>query len=476
MQKKSETQFSNEFNVNFFVSVQNDNQIDFEFQINDVCKVGNTLLWDILQDDMLNNLNEEVKGAAEKILWNTICCASNRDIRFKFINGCLDNLSRNYSVIVSIRLLQNLFSSFFHYNDGKLTRRILVDAEKEKNMLKSFFNTLDLFMTSQRNSLPIDQAKFASLKEDIQIRLNFLSFIFIYSGSHESLSFSHEHINILWNIFTTFDNSEIVDEFFDWFLSMFLIVSFIINFHLKAFIADQVKIHSGLNLDLIKHILFEKMPQLSPESFSLISLELLQHLHGFILSKNCENLKTFNIVIKLLWDIAFKNPNNEVSMNASRHLNHYYINLLNCTNQFDKEEEFIQLCISYLKDASIILPINCDKSLVLIERAVVLLKTHLETFYGRYSYFFRKLRITSDVDLYMHKIRDKSEGLIRIFVNSPYNDKTSFEFLLTDFIGDLRAEVQFWWQSFLSKNNINDSSNSLDSLICLVLLGKIFEI
>lgn len=159
-------------------------------------------------------------------------------------------------------------------------------------------------------------------------------------------------------------------------------------------------------------------------------------------------------------------------MSASRHLNHYYINLLNCTNQFDKEEEFVQLCMSYLKDASIILPINCDKSLVLIDRAVVLLKTHLETFHGRYSYFFRKLKLTSDMDLFMHKIRDKTENVIRIMVNSPFNDKTSFEFSLTDYIGDLRAEVQFWWQTMSTKNNLCNDPISLDSLICLVLLGK----
>lgn len=169
---------------------------------------------------MLYELNDEVKNAAEKIFWNTICCASNRDMRFKFIDGCLDNLSKNYSVIISIRLLQKLFSSFYHYNDGKLTKKIIVDAEKEKDMLKSLFNTLQLYMSTQKSDNP-NQPQFISHKEEIQIRLNFLSFIFIYAGSHESLSFSHEHINILWNIFTKSKNLEDVDEFFDWLLSKF---------------------------------------------------------------------------------------------------------------------------------------------------------------------------------------------------------------------------------------------------------------
>ena len=182
-------------------------------------------------------------------------------------------------------------------------------------------------------------------------------------------------------------------------------------------------------------------------------------------------MSTIKDVIKLLWSVAFKNPNNDVSMNAIRHLNQYYINLLNCTNKFDKEEEFIQLCMLNLKDASLLLPIDCDKSLVIIERAVILLKTHLEVFYGRYSFFFRKLKLTSDVELNMHRIRDKIEPLIRFYVISPYNsDKKMFEFSSMDHIGDLRAEVQVWWQSLLNQNNVNNDN----SLICLVLQGMLF--
>ena len=171
---------------------------------------------------MLNLLSEEVASAAEKIFWNTICCASNHKIRINFIIACLDNLSKNYSVITSLRLLQKLFSSFYQYQDGKFTRKLIYDADKQKNMLKSFFNNLTLYMSCckhQANQSDSLKSKFYSHKEEVQIRLNFLSFIFIYAGSHESLSFSQEHINILWNVFTTCDCPEIVDEFFDWLLS-----------------------------------------------------------------------------------------------------------------------------------------------------------------------------------------------------------------------------------------------------------------
>nr|XP_027200113.1 ubiquitin carboxyl-terminal hydrolase 34-like [Dermatophagoides pteronyssinus] len=440
---------------------QQQQQQDFQFRISDVHKPGNTLLYDILQDDILNLLNEDLANAVEKIFWNLLCCASDREIRFKFIAGCLENLSKNYSVITSLRLLQKLFSSFYQYQDGKLIRKIILTCEKEKNMLKLFFNNLSLFMYHYKYSNDNDghdedqfqrkwlmlKSKFYTPKEEIQIRLNFLSFIFINAGSHEILNFSQEHVNILWNVFTKCESNEIVDEFFDWLL-------------------NQVKLNNGLNIDIIKHILFEKMPFLKPESFSLISLDLLQNLHGFILSKNCENPKTFSIVVKLLWDIAFKNPNQNVSMNASRHLNNYYINLLSCTNRFDKEEEFIRSCIGYLKDASILLPISCQRSLLIIERAVILLKTYLEIFYARYSYFFRTLKLSSKFDLSMHRIPDKSESMINIMVCSPFNDRNTFEFSLFDYIGDLRAEVQHWWR--MLRKSIEPVAMD-DQLICLVL-------
>lgn len=234
---------------------------------------------------------------------------------------------------------------------------------------------------------------------------------------------------------------------------------------------DQIKLNNGLNPEIIKYVLLQKMPLLQPESFSLTSLELLQHLNGFVFTKNCIDLSIVTEVNQLLWNVAFKNPHNEVSMNAIRYLNQYYINLLNLSNKFDKEEEFIQLCMKHLKEASLLLPIDCDKSLVIIERAVILLKTHLEVFYGRYSYFFRKLKLTLDVDLTMHRIRDKSEPLVRFWVISPYNsDKKQFEFSAMDYLGDLRAEVQYWWQSILNKNAI--TNNSLETLICLVLHGN----
>lgn len=445
-----------------------------EFKIENVTKPGQTLLWDLIHDDMLNQLTDELATTADRMFWNTICCASNREMRCLFINASLENLAKNNSVITMIRLLQKLFSSFFPYHDGRMTRKLIFDADKQQNMLKSFFNNLTLYMScckndsSQYDSL---KSKFCTQKEEIQIRLSFLSFIFMYAGPlHENLSFSQEHVNILWNVFTTCNYPEIVDEFFDWLLSMarfhWNIMSS--NWRVLSFLTDQVK-NNGLNVDIIKYILVEKMPLLQPESFSLTSLELLQHLHGFVFSKNCIDVSTVKDVMNLVWAVAFKNPNNDVSMGAIRHLNQHYINLLNSTNKFDKEEEFIQKCMSNLKDASLLLPIDCDKSLVIIERAVIMLKTHLEVFYSRYSFYFRKLKLISDVDRSSHRIKEKLEATFNFWVVSPYNsDKKLLEMSSSEYVGELRAEVQVWWQSVLESNNHDKETPVPEALICLV--------
>ncbi|KAJ6218179.1 hypothetical protein RDWZM_009336 [Blomia tropicalis] len=421
---------------------------DYVFRIDDVCKPGNTILWDILQDKMLNELSEETYLSAEKIFWNTIVCASNRTVRRIFIFACLDNLTNNYSVLTSIRLLMKLFGSFQHL-DGRNVRKLLFEADMKKNMMKSFFNNLNLFMSccklknSQFNSL---KSRFHSQKEEIQYRLNFLSYVYCFGGSYDGLSFSQEHINILWNVFTTSEYPEIVEEFFNWLLK-------------------QVK-GNILSTELIAYILVEKMPLLPSEAFSLTSLDLLHNLHGLVLSKSCQDkCQSVKYLVHILWSVAFQNPNSDVSSTAIRNLNSYYISLLSCSNNFDTEEEFISLCIKHLKNASILLPIDCDRSLVIIDRAVILLKNHLEVFQARYSYFFRKLKLTSDLDLTIHRLREKSDTIMRFWVVSPYNsDKKLFEFSPTEHIGDLRAEVQFWWNSIFNKT-IN---NSLETLICLV--------
>jgi len=70
------------------------------FNIENVCQPGNTLLWDLLQDNKIGQLGEGLALEAEKTLCNLLCYSTDRIIRMKFIEGCLQNLSHNTYVVI----------------------------------------------------------------------------------------------------------------------------------------------------------------------------------------------------------------------------------------------------------------------------------------------------------------------------------------------------------------------------------------
>merc|ERR1719193_849451 len=75
-------------------------------------------------------------------------------------------------------------------------------------------------------------------------------------------------------------------------------------------------------------------------------------------------------------------------MTAIQYINDYYIKL--SLKHFDKEEEFVNRCMENLNEASASLNQNQDSALLVIQRGLLLLKTHLESFRKRYAYHFRK--------------------------------------------------------------------------------------
>ncbi|KAK2145006.1 hypothetical protein NP493_4060g00004 [Ridgeia piscesae] len=64
-------------------------------RLDDVCKPGNTLLWDLLQDDTAHLLPEGLIVEAEKVLCSLVCFSTDRCIRTQFIEACIENLANN---------------------------------------------------------------------------------------------------------------------------------------------------------------------------------------------------------------------------------------------------------------------------------------------------------------------------------------------------------------------------------------------
>ena len=85
------------------------------YKLESVCQEGNTLLWDLIQDRNIEQLADGLAIEAEKALTGLLCYNLERLIRIKFIEGCLNNISRHDSVAVSLRLLPKLFTSFQNF-------------------------------------------------------------------------------------------------------------------------------------------------------------------------------------------------------------------------------------------------------------------------------------------------------------------------------------------------------------------------
>ena len=108
-----------------------------------------------------------------------------------------------------------------------------------------------------------------------------------------------------------------------------------------------------------------------------------------------------------LWKIALSAQNTDVSMKAIQILNSAY---------FGQGEEFLVQCMQNLLIKE--LSLGSEEVLTKIQRALLLLKTYLETFRRKYAYHFRRMSIDGQGVLTHAELVDlKSLGPIRYVLN-----------------------------------------------------------
>lgn len=395
-------------------------RLSSQFNSDTVCKPGNTLLWDLLQDDKIGQLGEGLALEAEKALCNLLCFNVDRSIPKKFIEGCLENLATNRSVVVSLRLLPKLLASFQQFGSSEVHKQ-MIWAECDCGMMKHFFNNLKTYISVGPKS------NLYSHQTEIQVRLQFLSSIFSPLGSPDHFRLSLEQVDILWQCLS--QDSTCADELFSWLLSQ----------------AKSTEQHA-LGMDTLKHLCMRKLPSLPPETISMTGLSLFQQLCNLArlaASQFTGAMKEVDSVgMDFLWRIALKAKSTDVSMAAIQYLNAYYM-----SRQLTQEAEFVSQCMTHLAAASADLETNEEASLRCIQRALLLLRTHLETFRKRYAYHLRRwmLEGRSAASHVAMNTSEKGQQL-RIFVQpAGIPEKTSFMLLNTDYVADLRAEVAKWW-------------------------------
>ncbi|XP_050445730.1 ubiquitin carboxyl-terminal hydrolase 34 isoform X1 [Cataglyphis hispanica] len=425
-------------------------RLSSQFNLDTVCKPGNTLLWDLLQDDKIGQLGEGLALEAEKALCNLLCFNVDRLIPMKFIEGCLENLATNRSVVVSLRLLPKLLASFQQFG-AMDAHTITTWADRERGMMKHFFNNLKTYTSTGPKS------NLYSHQTEIQVRLQFLSSIFSPLGSPDCFRLSLEQVDILWQCLS--QDPICADELFSWLLSQ----------------AKSTEQHA-LGMDTLKHLCMRKLPSLPPETISMTGLSLFQQLCNLArlaaahLDRPLRDVDS--VGMDFLWRIALKAKSTDVSMAAIQYLNGYYM-----SRQLTQEAEFVSQCMTHLAAASADLESNEEASLRCIQRALLLLRTHLEAFRKRYAYHLRRWILEGRgvaSQCYVAMNTSEKGQQLRIFVQpAGIPEKTNFTLLNTDYVADLRAEVAKWWddtqniqeKSAASANATSNSGSVLGSLL-----------
>ncbi|KAJ7422952.1 hypothetical protein WISP_35954 [Willisornis vidua] len=420
-----------------------------DINLDNVCKKGNTLLWDLVQDEDAIHLSEGLINEAEKLLCSLVCWFTDRQIRMRFIEGCLENLANNRSVVVSLRLLPKLFGTFQQFGSSYDTHWITMWAEKELNMMKLFFDNLVHYIQAVREG----QHKHAlySHSAEVQVRLQFLTCVFSTLGSPDHFSLvpnaslpaglSLEQVDILWHCLV--EDSECYDDALHWFLNQV-----------------RSKDQHAMGMETYKHLFLEKMPQLKPETISMTGLNLFQHLcnlarlatSAYDGGSNSEQLCGMD----QFWGIALRAQSGDVSRAAIQYINSYYIN---GKTGLEKEQEFISKCMESLMIASSNLEQDSHSSLTIIERGLLMLKTHLEAFRRRFAYHLRQWQIEgTGISSHLKALSDKQSLPLRIVCQpAGLPDKMTIEMYPSDQVADLRAEVTHWYEN-LQKEQLNQQA------------------
>ncbi|XP_067617273.1 ubiquitin carboxyl-terminal hydrolase puf [Eurosta solidaginis] len=420
------------------------------FKINDVCQPGNTLLWDLLQDDKIYQLGESLALEAEKALATLLCFSMDRQLRTKFIEGCLQNLANNRSVVVSLRLLPKLFASFQHFRPAD-THHVTMWAERQHRMMHHFFNNIKYYaksyielqgrLASGSTEVP-PEAVMYSHKTQVSVRLHFLTSIFSTLGSPKTFRLTLEQVDALWEWLA--HDSECADCYFSWLQS-------------QAKGGDQ----HALGIDALQHLYLKKLPELRPEEFSMVALGLFQQLCSLArmaiahYEKQTDSISptSSNIVgMYHLWKIALRAHNTEVSLAAIQYINMYYMG-----QQLRLEKEFVSQCMDNLVQATNALESNEDENaLMCVQRGLMLLNTHLETFRRRYAFHLRRWAIEGKGVCSHSNLKNEATGpAIRIVLQpAGLSEKSILHMHACDLIAELKAEISKWWE------NLQGSSSS----------------
>ena len=444
---------------------------DDEMNISNLSSPGQTLLWDLLQENS-SHLPENLLNETERLFSHVLSAIEDKRILLHFIQACMDNLKKSTSSLIALRLLPKLFL-IFQQHQQRANANIFLIFEEKYHVLNAFFNDLEqLTKRLTSNTSPI------VVHNEITVRFQFLTFIFSLSASPKEFSkiavfrltnsrfffrldLTQNQADKLWDCLTSITGSTGTnrEELYNWLLS-------------------QLKNRDGghaLSLETFKHLLTKKLLTEKPEHVCGQQLTLIQEIlqqsrthWAYIfqqqtspsnnLTQQYHDFQNFELLIlNYVSDVAMRALDQNVSTMAAQTLNSYQIQ--NEDGTLDREEPFIARCMNCLNECMNNIHDPC--SLRTINRISVLLRTHLELFMRRYSYVIRLYQYIpqpnqffSSTSLKPHikqltSTEDRELNMIKLICNAPMTSGATDKYILkinpNEFIGDLRAELTRWY-------------------------------
>lgn len=442
---------------------------DDEINISNLSLPGQTLLWDLLQDQTIatnsSHLPDNLINETERLFSQVLSSIEDKRILLHFIQACLDNLKKSTSSLISLRLLPKLFL-IFQQHQQRTNSNIFLLFEEKYHVLNAFFNDLEqLTRRLQANTSLI------SIHNETTVRFQFLSFIFSIAASPKEFHLTQSQADKLWDcltiiIGTTGTNRE---ELYNWLL-------------------NQLKNRDGghaLSLETFKHLLTEKLLTQKPEHVCCQQLNLIQEIlqqsranwvhllqqqqqqasssstTANNLTQQYNDFQTFEfLILNYVNDVAMRALDQNVSTLAAQTLNSYQIQ--NEDGTLDREEPFIARCMNCLNEC--INTLDDVSSLRTIHRISVLLRTHLELFMRRYSYVIRlyqyisqtntnnNLLLSSSLKPHVKQLAltdERDTNVLKLICNAPITSGGTEKYILkmspNEFVGDLRAELTRWY-------------------------------
>ena len=370
-------------------------------------------------------------------------------------------MQNNKSVVVSLRLLPKLFQSFHNF-PGSDTHEMILYTEKTHEMTKLFFENLQRY-SSERKAETIKTDSFYSHTAHIQARLQFLAMIFSNQLSAECFRLNQAQVSILWECLA--NDALASDDLFQWLL-------------IQAHSKDQ----HALGIDSVRFIHREKLPALSPETMTMTGLNLLSQLTTLVQMADgyseasgageSPESRSSGFNMTQMWSIALRAASTDVSMKAIHLLNSAYLG---------RGEEFLITCMEHLTRVTRVQAGSSSQdtctadNLVTCHRALLLLKSHLETFRKKYAFQFRRLAIEGNpVSSHAELVEVRHSSLIRINVQpgGAISEKVTIDMHTSDLVADLRAEICVWWEGKMGGAGLEPGGVSmLGSLLGSSVIG-----